>query len=209
MGCSTVAGVTGRAARRSGGARELARQAVKAQVSAMAVDLFLERGYEATTVDDVCSVAGISRSTFFRYFASKEDAVLGEVADAGDELLDALRNRPEGEAPWVALRRALDPLIQHHSAEPERAQRLARLVTGTPALAALHHRKNAGWHELLRPEVARRLGADAPDAADPRPTALIAAALGCVDATVAAWLAGEADQPLGQILDRAMGAITR
>lgn len=195
--------------RRRGGARELARQAMKAQLSAMAFDLFLERGYEATTVQDVCTAAGISRSTFFRYFASKEDALLGEVADAGDELLDALRSRPDEETPWIALRRALEPLIEHHNAEPERALRLARLITATPALAAKHHEKNASWHELLRPEIARRLGADPSDVSDPRPTALIAAALGCVDATIGAWVAGEGEQPLGQILDRAMGAISQ
>ena len=37
---------------------------MKAQVSEMALDLFLENGYEQTTIDDICAVASISRSTF-------------------------------------------------------------------------------------------------------------------------------------------------
>jgi AcrR family transcriptional regulator len=81
-----VAGIPVRDERRPG-ARELARRAVKAQVSEMALDLFLENGYEQTTIDDICAVAGISRSTFFRYFPSKEDLFMSTTATAGEELL--------------------------------------------------------------------------------------------------------------------------
>lgn len=185
----------------------MARQAVTAQVSAMAFDLVVDRGYEATTVDDVCAVAGISRSTFFRYFASKEDALLGDVAGAGDHLRSALEARPDDEAPWVALRRAMDPLIERYDADPERTLRLAQLVTATPVLAAWHHEKISRWHELLRPEVARRLGADPSDGGDPRPAALVAAVLGCVDATIEAWAAVHSTTALEVVLDRAMGAV--
>lgn len=173
----------------------------------MAFDLFLERGFEETTVEQICAVAEISRSTFFRYFASKEDALLGDLPDANAHLLDALQRRPHDEPAWTALRRALDPLVERYDTAPDQGRRLARLITGTPALAAAHHAKNAAWHTLLRPEVARRLGADPDDATDPRPSALIAAALGCVDATISAWATDDSEQPLARILDRAMGAI--
>ena len=189
------------------GARALARRAVKAQVAEMAFDLFVDRGYDETTVDDICAVAGISRSTFFRYFPTKEDVLLGEAAAFGEELRGALEDRPDGEPPWVALRRALRPLIDAYDAEPERRLRLAKLVTATPVLAAHHQEKAAHWQELLRPEVARRLGADPRDATDPRPAALVAAMLGCLDAATAAWAAGDGEPPLTEILDRAMGAI--
>ena len=91
----------------------------------VALDLFLEKGYEQTTIDDICAVAGISRSTFFRYFPAKEDVFMNETSTAGEELLDALRERPDDETPWVALRHALDPLIAHYTARPECAWRLA------------------------------------------------------------------------------------
>ncbi|MGW7594849.1 TetR/AcrR family transcriptional regulator, partial [Streptomyces rubiginosohelvolus] len=69
------------------GARELARRALKAQVREMALDLFLENGYEQTTIDDICAVAGISRSTFFRSFPSKEDVFVSTTSAAPEELL--------------------------------------------------------------------------------------------------------------------------
>jgi len=180
---------------------------MKAQVSEMALDLFLKNGYEQTTIDDICAVAGISRSTFFRYFPAKEDVFTSHTSTAGDELLRALRQRPDDEAPWTALRHAMDPVIAHYAAQPERAQRLAELARTTPALAARHAEKPVSWHNLLTPEIARRLGADPAEATDPRPGALIAAAHACLEAAVAAWIAGHGTRQLSEILHRAMDSI--
>jgi AcrR family transcriptional regulator len=191
-----------------GGVRARARQAMRAEVARLVQDLVLERGYEETTVDDICAAAEISRSTFFRYFPTKEDALFGETVDAGEHLRDALVARPSGEAPWVAMRRAFDVLIDQYEGHDERTRRLTRLMVSTPSLAARHREKNSRWHELLRPEIARRLGADPDDDADPRANAVIGAALGCVEAALTAWSAGAQPQPqpLSTILDRAMGA---
>jgi AcrR family transcriptional regulator len=160
-------------------------------------------------VEDICAAAEISRSTFFRYFSSKEDSLFGGTADVGEQLRDALAARPEDETPWVALRRALDPLLDRYEVGDERTRRLTRLIVNTPALSARHREKNARWHELLRPEIARRLGGDPSDAGDPRPSAVIAAALACVEVTLAAWTSNDRPEPLSEILDRAMGAVGR
>lgn len=178
-----------------------------AQVAEMAIDLFVELGYEETTIDDICAVAGISRSSFFRYFGSKEDVLLREVADLGDSLLAALRERPDDETPWVAMRRAMGPLIEQYGARSDRILRSSRLVRATPALATFHQDKLARWGQLLRPEVARRLGADPDDLSDPRPAALIAAALACLDAAVTAWAAADGAPPLAGLFDGAMDSI--
>jgi AcrR family transcriptional regulator len=173
----------------------------------MAVELFLERGYEETTVEDICAKAEISRSTFFRYFPSKEDALFDRTADTGRAWLDALAARPSGEKPWAALRRSLVPRLDQLAAGGENVKRLIRLIVTTPALAAHHRAKNAYWQELLRPEVARRLGVDPDDASDPRADAMIAAALGCLDAALKAWTSADQEQELPALLDRAMSVV--
>ncbi|MBE1878453.1 TetR family transcriptional regulator [Myceligenerans sp. TRM 65318] len=181
---------------------------MRAEVAAIAGDLMLERGYERTTVEDICAAAEISRSTFFRYFPSKEDALFGLTLDAGEDLREALVARPDSETPWTAMRRALDPLIEKYEADDERVRLLTRLVVTTPALLARHQEKNARWHELLRAEVSRRLGADPDDRADPRVDALVGASLACVHAALTAWTTGERPGvKLSVILDRAMDAI--
>ncbi|GIJ51603.1 TetR family transcriptional regulator [Virgisporangium aliadipatigenens] len=180
---------------------------MRAQVAAMAVDLFLERGFEETTVEDICARAEISRSTFFRYFPSKEDTLFERTADTGRAWLDALVARPAGEQPWAALRGSLDPRIEQLAAGGENVKRLMRLIVATPALAARHREKNAYWQELLRPEVARRLGAEPGDTADPRADAMIAAALGCLDAALKAWASSDRAAELPVLLDRAMSVV--
>jgi len=180
---------------------------MKAQVSEMALGLFLENGYEQTTIDDICAVAGISRSTFFRYFPSKEDLFMSTTSTAPEELLRALRQRPDDETPWTALRQAMSPVVAHYAAQSEHARRLAELARTTPALATRHQEKPARWYELLTPEIARRLGSDPHDPTDPRPRALIAAALACLEAAVAAWIAGHGTQELSQALHRAMDSL--
>jgi hypothetical protein len=101
----------------------------------------------------------------------------------------------------------MEPVVAHYAAQSERAQRLAEIARTVPALATLHQEKLASWHDLVAPEIARRLGADPGDPTDPRPGALIAAAHACLEAAVAAWIAGHGTKQLSQILHRAMDSI--
>ncbi|GAB6900194.1 TetR family transcriptional regulator [Kineosporia succinea] len=190
------------------GARELARRAMKAQVSQMAFDLFVDRGYEETTVDDICEVAGISRSTFFRYFPTKEDVLLSQGTNTVDRVLVALKERPDDESAWNALRQAMKPAIEQYDDGSERRLSLHRLLTATPVLAA-HQQQNklSEWHAVLGPELARRLGGEPDDPSDPASLALVAAALGCLDAALRAWAASADPRPLAEILDQALSAI--
>ena len=73
------------------------RVSSRQNVEAAAVELFLARGFEQTTVDDIAAAAGIGRSTFFRYFRTKAD-VLWLPFDAHFDLLAAaLAKRPADE----------------------------------------------------------------------------------------------------------------
>lgn len=64
-----------------GGLRERKRAATRAAITATARSLTAERGLNGYTVEEVCERADISRRTFFNYFPSKEDAIVGHVDD--------------------------------------------------------------------------------------------------------------------------------
>jgi AcrR family transcriptional regulator len=177
------------------------------QVSEMAIDLFSERGYEHTTVEDICQLAGISRTTFFRYFKTKEEVLSHDLAGIDYNLLAALIAQPERSTPWRAIRRTLDPLLDHYSQNAERTLRSAKLVIATPALITFHREKLARWGQALGPELARRIGADPNDPTDPRPVALITAALACLDIALLTWATTDGAKPLSELLDQAMSAI--
>lgn len=150
-----------------------------------ALALFLEHGFEETTVDQVVAAAGISRRSFFRYFGTKEDIVFGDLAEQGPVILEALRARPDDEPIWDALTHAFSVLTTLIS--PERGALIGRLVTTSSALRAAHLEKHLRWQEVLAPEVERRVGTgDAPPGLVG--AAIVATALACLDAASTAWL---------------------
>ena len=81
------------------------KAATKQAIQEHALRLFAEKGYDATTVEEIAAAAGVSHMTFFRYFPRKEDVV---EYDEYDPLLeDLVAARPSDEPPLVALHRAI------------------------------------------------------------------------------------------------------
>jgi AcrR family transcriptional regulator len=188
--------------------RNRATRAVRAEIAAVAMRLFLEQGFEKTTVEQIAAEAGLSRTSFFRYFAAKEDVVLGHLEELGQRVLDGLTARPAAEPAWEALRHAFDLLIEEGDVLPEQGLTMSRMLHDTPSLKARQLGKQLGWQDLLAPEVARRLGIPS-EAPDPRPRAMVAAALGCLNAAADVWTATGGAVPLPDLLDQAMSALTR
>ena len=181
---------------------------MRAEVSAVAFRLFAEQGFDKTTVDQIAAEAGLSRATFFRYFRTKEDVVLGDLEDIGRDVAGRLAARPVDERPWESLRRAFDVLAEFNADEPEKTLAYVRMLCEAPSLKARHWEKQQAWQDLLVPEVARRLGTDPAAAEDPRARALVASALACKDAATDAWTACNGSVPLAVLIDRTMGALT-
>lgn len=181
---------------------------MRAEVGAVAFRLFAEHGFDRTTVDQIAAEAGLSRATFFRYFGTKEDVVLGDLEELGRNVAERLAERPADEAPWESLRRAFDVLTEFEAEGPEKTLAYLRMLCDAPSLKARHWEKQQGWQDLLVPEVARRLGTDPAAVEDPQVPALVASALACKDAAMHAWMACDGAVPLTSLIDRAMGALT-
>jgi AcrR family transcriptional regulator len=96
--------------------------------------LFLERGFEATTLDDIAAAADISRRSFFHYFASKEDVVFAWHEETTAALIAAVAARPAGESMLTAAENAISAMARQ--LEPGDAIAMARLKRDNPALQA-------------------------------------------------------------------------
>ncbi|MFD3694955.1 TetR family transcriptional regulator [Streptomyces sp. NPDC058646] len=85
------------------GLRENKKLRTRRRLEATALELFLERGFDAVSVADVAAAAEVSKPTLFRYFPTKEDLVLDRFADHQDETARIVRDRPAGQGPVGAV----------------------------------------------------------------------------------------------------------
>lgn len=187
--------------------RDIARAAVRSQLAEVAFEMFRREGFENVTVTDLANAAEVSRSTFLRYFGTKEDAVLYALDAQGETVADALRERPSGEDDWTALRRALDVAIGQYRHDPAEALAVTRLVRETPALCARRLEKQQGWQVALGHALADRSGLDGQGTDALEANVRAAAALDCLNIALDHWTASDGKSDLEALLDRAFGAL--
>lgn len=187
--------------------RERTRLAMRLEVSKVAFRLFAEQGFDKTTVDQIASVAGLSRTTFFRYFGTKEEIVLEKIGELGREVAAALAARPEDEQPWCALRRSFDLVTQVQGGDARESLSFVRLLNDACALMTRQWETTHGWQSMLVPIVSRRLHGSASKENALRAHALVASAVACLGAATDAWSAGDASSSLAELLDQAMGVL--
>ena len=120
--------------------------ATKDRLVAAAFELFEERGFEATTAEDIARRAGVGRTTFFRAFGSKDDVIFPEH----DLLLGRIDERLAAATPAtraLALSEATRIVLRHYLHEGEMARARYRLVGSVPALRA---RETGGIQQYQR-----------------------------------------------------------
>ncbi len=187
------------------------RERKKAEVRRILIDsalrAFIERGYDATTIDDVVAAAMVSRRTFFRYFDSKDAVVLAWLDDMCDRIVLGFDARPEREEPMLALRQAFVGVLNIY--EDDRAQFLAieRLVASTPPLRAAKRERMFRLTSRLAASLCRRMGEDLRRAHVPRVMAHSTAAV--VDAAIETWLARGGKADLVALVDEGFAVLAR
>ncbi|WP_433356600.1 TetR family transcriptional regulator [Micromonospora saelicesensis] len=187
---------------------ERKRQLVADELRDAALMLLATKGFDVVTVDDIVAAAGMSRRTFFRYFASKEDVVVRFLADMSVDVITELAARPPAEPPSVALRHALwVPLAacNDHPEHSERARVVVRLILDTPALHARWLESQIQWRAELATELASRCGLD--PHTDPYPRMAAGMALLALDTVLQQWQPGDDEQRLTELTDRAFAVV--
>lgn len=179
------------------------REAAYAEIARVAMELFLEQGFEQTTIDQIVAEAGISRRSFFRYFGTKEDVVLGDLAGQGELVREALETVPDEVEPWDALRLAMQA-VDALQVQPGVTLKIATMMYRTPSLRSRSIEKHLHWQALLVPEIRRRLAADDDD---PAPEAIVATAIACLDVAGERWVSGGGVGDLSALYDRAVAGV--
>jgi AcrR family transcriptional regulator len=167
--------------------------------------LFNERGYEQTTVDDITERAGVGRTTFFRYYRSKEDVIFPDhdrlLAQISERLRVARSAPADGRAAALAtVSDAVRLVLAHYLDEGDLARRRYKLTSSVPALRDREIATVARYQRLFREFIAGR-GADHGEHAQLRAELMAASVVAAHNHVLRRWLRGESPEPMRELDD--------
>ncbi|MFJ7213186.1 TetR family transcriptional regulator [Amycolatopsis sp. NPDC098790] len=167
-----------------------------------ALDLFEERGYENTTVTEIAERAGLTKSTFFRYFPDKREVLFGGDTMAG-LLADGIDDAPAGAKPLDAVAHALDA-VGRQAFTPDRREFATRRLAVLAANRELRERealKGLGLTAAMAEALERR--------GVPDPVSRVAAQLGALVMTLAyeRWCDPAEETGFGEAVHQALGQV--
>ena len=177
------------------GLRERNRIRNRAAILDAACDLFVERGYHATTITDIAAAAGIAPRTFFGYFPTKQSLLFPESQARIEDTVAAVLGGPaESRGPLDALLRALDlALAQSDDMTSRLAEIRTQLLRDEPELGEIGARYQYQAAHRIAQTLMRAYPALSPVEAGALAGAFVGAAGGAVYAVL-----GNSDRPAGR-----------
>ncbi|NNU46860.1 TetR family transcriptional regulator [Rhizobium sp. WYCCWR 11279] len=165
------------------GRRERKRRQTRERIEQAAMTLFLQRGFDATTIEDITEAADVSKRSFFDYFPSKEEVVFAWQDAFADRLMAAIAARPADESSVTAVEAAITATVIAAVDEPGLA--LGDLIHRTPALKARDQLKYAKLEQKLAEALLLRKGGDPLER--PRMRVLAATVIGALRVGAELW----------------------
>jgi AcrR family transcriptional regulator len=162
-----------------------------------AFDLFDERGYEQTTVDEITERAGLGRTTFFRHYRSKEDVIFPDH----DQLLEEIRQRLASSShrtALVAVSDAVRLVLLHYVGEGDLARRRYALTSTVGALRDREIASVARYQRLFREFITDWMGNTA-EPAPLRAEIMAASVVAAHNHVLRRWLRGECPDPVREV----------
>jgi len=158
------------------GLRERKKQRTRETIARVAVELFSERGYHATTLPDIAKAADVSTRTIFAYFPSKEDILFCDFPALKEALARALADRPEGHDALETVREFI--LSAHEAKTSELDEQRHRVVESDDTLRSHLRARLAELEELIAAAIAQDLGVSDDDV---RPRVVAASLIAAFD----------------------------
>jgi AcrR family transcriptional regulator len=182
--------------------RDRQRAQIRADIRRAAFRLFVERGYDAVTTEEIATAAGVSARTLFRHVSTKEDLLLAPVRHGGAAIVNLLQQRPDAEPPDVALINAIVTRTRSFDRDDCAEWREALLVA--PGLLGKVTIHTPADKERAAKLITERMGAD--PRADIRPGLLVHLAFAAADFAFQVWVR-EAGRPLDRYVTEALDAV--
>jgi AcrR family transcriptional regulator len=184
----------------SSGLRERKKQRTRQSIIEAALALYQERGYEGVTVAEIARRADIAPRTFFGYFESKEDVLLGPGDDRMERVIHAIRERRRGEPILTAVQRELQRRDQaRHEPRGAARRRLGELLRQPAVQSRLRKRWNR-WEDDLAAAIGTDVGTAADDP-EPRVVAAVVTAAIRIAAESAGARSGRREEVASRVFE--------
>ncbi|MGH2702068.1 MAG: TetR family transcriptional regulator [Actinomycetota bacterium] len=148
--------------------RERKKTATRRALREASLRLFRDKGFGATSVDEIAAAADVSRSTFFRYFGSKEAVLFADANEAGEVFIRLLAGRPDHENSLTAFEESLVQLNMTSDASSQRgiSRLLEQLMRDDPVLRVRRIVEIERWTDAVAAGFAQRNGNGEPGTED-------------------------------------------
>ncbi|MCW2663848.1 MAG: Transcriptional regulator [Mycobacterium sp.] len=185
--------------------RERQRAQIRADIRRAAFRLFVERGYDAVTTEEIASAAGVSPRTFFRHVPSKEELLLAPLRHGGAAIVSLLDERPAAESPDVALVNAI--IVRTRSFDQADCEEWREALLVAPGLLDKARLHTPADKERATKLIGERMGAN-PDT-DIRPGLLVQLGFAAGDFAFQQWVrqSTKKPRPLDRYVTDALEAI--
>ena len=164
------------------------QQLVRNAISDAAVELFAAKGFDETTVEEVANAAGVSRRSFFRYFASKDDLLGNRLIDDSLAMREGIDACPAGTTPIEMVLKAVVWSLSRPETEPKLRQTVEIAVRSNSARHAYLSRQVEAEDEVAD-AFSKRLKYRSKDDSVPRLLASLTTVVR--NAAVLSWFNGE------------------
>jgi len=145
------------------GRRERKKAATRRAIADAAMEMFLERGYDAVTMKQIAEGADVSLATVYAHFPQKEALVFDEDDERRESLLAAVRERPSGTSISAALHGWLAGMAEQGREYVEQMAAFQAMIESTPALQAYERGMWLRHESALAETIAAELGRDPGD----------------------------------------------
>jgi AcrR family transcriptional regulator len=154
-----------------------------------AITLFEKKGFDQTDVAEIAEAAGISKRSFFRYFATKDDLLARSVMEYGAVLIGAIQSAPRESTDLEVIHQTLLAGVRYNEQLGARARQLIAISTSHPtARRAYLSRKHLVEDAVAEAFASRERSARRNDL---RVRLLAGITLALMNATIGAWFLGE------------------
>jgi AcrR family transcriptional regulator len=154
-----------------------------------AIETFARKGFDQTTVEEISQAAGVSRRSFFRYFASKDDLLAQTAMSYGAALRNAIDACPRDWSPLEVIKATVRAGVEHAAAPEARTREVVEIAIRSESARQAYQSRTASIEDGLAAAFATRTKKRS--VADGESRMLAGVTLAVMNATIASWFSGE------------------